>query len=295
MRNLTLDIDEKEKIALRILLRSRPSFLREYDQIAMYHTDLLNQVKRMLPLLANKSVAFIGDDDGIFILIGLLHTLCGYPAPTQMTLLDFDMRIIKNADFIAERYSFKHFFQAQLYNVFDSCPKNLCNKFNVFYTNPPYGAYNEGASARLFIARGFELLGSQTGVGYILIPDNSDRPWTQKAFRKTEQFLDESGWKITEKSIDLHHYELDDDPSLMSVLIALEPKKLNSGLMTQTPWTGLSPEQINIPMFYGKTVLPPYPQYIGLDGRVFSWLETSLNIGYNNDKTNLYLDISSKS
>lgn len=143
------NVSKAEVEVLKVLEQARPPSLRQYDQIPMHGEDLLQQVKRMAPLLANKTVAFVGDHDGTSLLLGLLYSKGLGQAPSRMVLLDFDERLLVVAQELAIEYGFDSKIETGLYNVFNAVPPDLTNQFDVFYTNPPYGAYNFGASARL--------------------------------------------------------------------------------------------------------------------------------------------------
>ena len=250
--------------ALQILEQARPSSLRNYDQIPMNGIDLLDQVKRVAPQLAGKSIAFIGDHDGTSLMLGLLAQNGDLKLPKKILLLDFDERLLVIAQSLATKYGFEGILETCLYNVFDKLPEDLIGQYDGFYTNPPYGASNAGASVRLFITRGCELV-SKNGVGYAIIPKNQQRFWTLAAYRKTRDFLVQYGWKISNKIENLHGYKLDDDPTLRSTFITLE-KSFSEGLDSQMPWAGRDVAHVEIPNFYGRSVEAPYPNFISADG-----------------------------
>src|SRR4051812_26467980 len=55
-----------------LIERVRPAALREFDQIPMCTPDLLRQVWAMAPILARRTVAFVGDSDATSLLLGVL-------------------------------------------------------------------------------------------------------------------------------------------------------------------------------------------------------------------------------
>jgi hypothetical protein len=61
----------------------------------------------------------------------------------------------------------------------------------------------------------------------------------------------------------MHRYHLDDDQNLMSSLLIAEREHADTSMM---PWSGRYVQHTEIPHFYGKSVLPPYPQFIAEDG-----------------------------
>lgn len=230
----------------------------------MQGTDLLFQVKLIAPHLAGRRVAFVGDHDGTSLLLGLLSRYGYLAGPAHMALLDFDDRLLEAAHELAAAHGFADRLEGRLYNVFDPVPSDLEGQFDAFYTNPPYGASNRGASARLFITRGCELVGERQGSGYLLLPSDMERPWTREAMRATQTFLLAHGWGIAALIPQLHRYHLDDDAALMSSLLCVERE---AGPARPMPWQGHPVSDTQIPHFYGTRVLPPFPRYIAADGR----------------------------
>lgn len=253
-----------DRRASTIIEQARPPALRTYDQIPMRSDDLLFQAKFIAPHLAHKTVAFVGDYDSASALLGLLATRDS-PSPTRMIVLDFDERVLTTLDNLARRYGFADRLQTHLYNVFDPVPADLVGTCDWFYTNPPYGSRNDGASGRLFITRGAELTRTDAG-GCIILPDDRARPWTHAAMRTTQQFLLTHCWQISEKFDDVHQYHLDDDCDLFSSLILVHHAD-NGSDERAMPYAGRCVPAADIPFFYGGAVTPPYPRLIGADGK----------------------------
>ncbi len=113
----------------------------------MRGTDLLRQVKLIAPAFAGARVAFVGDSDGMSLLLGLL-SVRGGPRPAALHLLDFDERLLDAALGLAARQGLGDLLHAWRYNVFDPVPDALAGHCDWFYTNPPYGKSNNGGSAR---------------------------------------------------------------------------------------------------------------------------------------------------
>lgn len=273
LKNSVLKQVTAEELELLSLWESaRPESIRAFDQIPMRGVDLLCQVKLVAPLLAGTRVAFVGDHDGTSLLLGLLSSHSILKAPAQMTLLDFDDRLLEMVRTLTSKHNFADLLTGRLYNVFDPIPKELIGGFDAFYTNPPYGASNAGVSARLFITRGCELTASEQASGYVLLPTDRERQWTREAMRATQGFLLAHDWAVTALIPQLHRYHLDDDAALMSSLLCVErATRMASGL--PMPWQGRAVTHTGIPHFYGKGVLPPFPKYLATDGREISSLD----------------------
>jgi predicted RNA methylase len=261
-QRLQVNVSQFERAMALLVDRERPESLRQFDQIPMKPRDHVRQVKVMMPYLAGQSVAFMGDSDGTSMLLGLLTTHLRQP-PSRMLLLDFDERLLDVARRLAEEFGFDHMLETQLYNVFDRLPAHLVGQFDWFYANPPYGSHNQGASARLFITRGCELTRSG-GRGGIILPHDDERDWTRAAMLRTQRFLCEHGWAMSEKVNGLHRYRLDDDRRLTSSLMLVE--QIADSVTQPMPYAERRVAFDEIELFYGRTVAPPYPHFISADG-----------------------------
>lgn len=261
---LALRITATDRWALSLVEQARPPSLRGYDQIPMRGHDLLRHVHLIGPSLADARVVFMGDSDGTSILLGLLSTRGG-PRPAALHLVDFDERLLDVALDLAAHHGFSDLLHAWRYNAFDSVPPGLVGRCDWFHTNPPYGASNEGGSARLFIARGAEMINPDRGAGCIVLPDDPHRPWTGAAMRTTLQFLDHHGWTMREKLHALHQYHLDDDRELSSDLIIVSRAACKEA--PALPYAGRRVAFDEIPHFYGRGTPPPYARYIAGDGK----------------------------
>ncbi len=242
---------------------TRPPSLREFDQIPMQASDLLRQVRAVAPLLAGRSVGFVGDSDMTSLALGLT-AVRGGQRPASMLLLDFDRRLLARAQAFAEEHGFGHLLSIRAYNVFDALPQDLVGRLDWFYINPPYGSRNAGLSARLFVHRGMELIKARSGRGCAILPCDPDRPWTQTAWNGTEAFLHEQGWAVTEKIDGAHRYHLDDDPGLRSSAILV--RRVRSTSTPPLPLAGMPVDMNLVEDFYGRAVKPPFPHYIREDG-----------------------------
>ncbi len=260
---LRMSFSAAEREAVRLVAQNRPLPLREFDQIPMYNRDLLRQAKLIAPYLAGKTVAFVGDIDSTSLMLGML-TLCSNPSPARMVLLDFDARLLTAARKMASRYGFSRLLETRMHNFFDPVPADLIGTCDWFYTNPPFGSNNQGASAQLFIARGQELCKEEGASGCIIMPYDTNRAWTTQTWLATQRFLVNGGWGVREKVDGMHRYHLDDDPELTSSMILVDA--IMGGLLDAASYAGRRVPFDEIPLFYGRSVQPPYPRYIREDG-----------------------------
>jgi N4-bis(aminopropyl)spermidine synthase len=260
--HLIVPRNDIDRHIVRMVEQARPPALRTFDQIPMRTGDLLRQIKLIAPYLHDKTVVFVGDADCSSLLLGFLgrfDNLC----PAHMLVIDFDERLLANMRRFANQHGFGKLLETRCYNVFDAVPRDLVGRYDWFYTNPPYGCRNQGASAQLFINRGCEITGIG-GSGCIILPDDRSRPWSHEAMALTQQFLGTHGWTVAEKLRQLHQYHLDDDHDLASTLIMVE--HATYGDAPPMHYTGRSVTFDEMPMFYGRTVEPPYPHHVTQDG-----------------------------
>ncbi len=212
----TREIDLKEAInAVSDVVQNRPRPLRNVDQIYMKTGDMVMQSEMVGRWADGKRLAFIGDGDAISVCVALLQRrgIFDY-GPTRITVFDFDERIGKAITRFADHERIETL-TSQLYNCIDAFPEDAVSKYDCFYTNPPWGASNNGESVKVFMQRGFEATG-YTGEGMVVIADDHTLPWPQHVLAQAQRFGLESGHFIQKMQSQLHQYHLDDAPLLRS-------------------------------------------------------------------------------
>jgi len=211
--------------AVSDVVANRPPAIREFDQIYMKHADLLIQSELISKWFADRDVVFIGDGDAIALCLTHLKDIGEFKnGPNKILVLDFDERVVNSVLSFAQKYNLNHKIAAKLYNVADPLPRDLWAKFNAFYTNPPFGATNNGVSIKAFIKRGLEACEDDC-IGCVVLADSSeqDSPWLDDVLYKVQCFiLEEEKCIISEMVPRLHTYHLDDDPSLTSCSLILK-------------------------------------------------------------------------
>jgi predicted methyltransferase len=162
----------------------------------------------------NKRLAFIGDGDSISVCVAYLkyRDIIGY-GPSKVTVFDFDERIVQAINRFADKERIENL-EAKLYNCVDGLPSDRA-RFDSFYTNPPWGQYNNGASVNLFVQRGFEAVRYQ-GEGIVVIADDADLPWTRMVLSQVQSFACQKGFFVSRMMPQLHSYHLDDAVGLRS-------------------------------------------------------------------------------
>lgn len=199
--------------AVSDVVQNRPRPLREFDQIYMKTGDMVMQSEIVADWANEKRLAFIGDGDAVSVCVAYLQARKVLDfGPSKITVFDFDERMVQAVKQFADRERLEHL-DAELYNCLDSFPDR--SKYDCFYTNPPWGASNEGASVKVFVQRGIEATGFD-GHGMIVIADDDELPWPKQVLASVQAYVAERGFYVSKMQRKLHGYHLDDAPELKS-------------------------------------------------------------------------------
>lgn len=214
---MATQINLRESVnAISDVVNNRPRPLRDFDQIFMKTADMLLQVDHVSRHLDGKRVVCIGDGDAIGLcLIHLLNQKILKEGPKSVHVLDFDERVVYSVNNFAEKKNIQDKVSAELYNVANPMPKQYWQNFDAFYTNPPFGASNNGISVKAFVKRGIEAVGIN-GIGCIVIADDKEHEWSQNVLKTVQGTVNEEGFLISEIIPAFHKYHLDDAPELTS-------------------------------------------------------------------------------
>lgn len=219
------EIDLKAAInAVSDVVQNRPRPMREFDQIYMKTGDMVMQSEFVASWADKKRLAFIGDGDSISVCVAYLHArgILGY-GPSMTTVFDFDERIVGAINRFADRERLENL-QAVLYNCIDALPQG--KMFECFYTNPPWGASNNGASVNLFVQRGIEAT-RYLGEGMVVIADDPQLNWPQEVLYQVQAFASARGFYVSRMMPQLHSYHLDDAPDLRSCNLIIKARPEN--------------------------------------------------------------------
>jgi predicted methyltransferase len=160
-----------------------------------------------------KRLAFIGDGDAISVSVAYLKARGVLDfGPTKITVFDFDERNVQAVKRFADHERLGHL-DAELYNCLDPFPQP--GRFDCFYTNPPWGASNQGESVNVFMQRGFEAVG-HIGDGLVVIADDDELLWSKIVLANVQRFAGSEGFYVSRMQRKLHEYHLDDAPDLRS-------------------------------------------------------------------------------
>ncbi len=236
--------------AVSDVVQNRPRPLREFDQIYMKTGDMVMQSEIVADWANEKRLAFIGDGDAVSVCVAYLQARKVLDfGPSKITVFDFDERMVQAVKRFADRERLEHL-DAELYNCLDTFPDR--SKFDCFYTNPPWGASNEGASVKVFVQRGIEAIGFD-GHGMIVIADDDELPWPKQVLASVQAYVAERGFYVSKMQRKLHGYHLDDAPELKSCNLFVSALPGNTSKATPS-------EPISDPAmlrnFYGRSQAP---------------------------------------
>jgi predicted methyltransferase len=236
--------------AVSDVIQNRPRPLREFDQIYMKAGDMVLQSEFIARWADGKRLAFIGDGDAISVCVVYLRARDILPyAPAHVTVFDFDERIVNAVLRFADQERLENL-DAKLYNCLDAFP--VPAGFDAFYTNPPWGASNDGESVNVFMQRGMEAVGFR-GDGAVVVADDPTLEWPSKVLASLQRTALESGFYVNRQMPQVHSYHLDDAPDLRSCNVLLRSVDgRRSAPVTSLPITDKS----RLENFYGRGAAP---------------------------------------
>ena len=249
------DIDLRAAInAISDVVQNRPRPLRLFDQIYMKAADMVLQSELVARWAEGKKLAFIGDGDAISVCVAYLHKreILSY-GPSEIVVFDFDERICGAVTRFADKERLTQL-RAELYNCLDPFPGPF--DFACFYTNPPWGASNDGESVKVFVQRGMEATSHQ-GEGMIVIADDDQLEWPKRVLANVQRFVIGSGFFVQKMMSQLHQYHLDDAPNLRSCNVIVRALPGNRAPGTSEAIT----EPARLAHFYGRDN-PPKVRYV---------------------------------
>jgi predicted methyltransferase len=216
---MTEEIDLRVALnAVSDVIQNRPRPLREFDQIYMKAGDMVMQSEFIARWADGKRLAFIGDSDAISVCVVYLQARQILPyGPAHVTVFDFDERICNAVTRFADQERLEKL-DAQLYNCLDAFP--ACSQFDAFYTNPPWGASNDGASVNVFMQRGMEAIGF-AGDGAVVVADDPTLEWPSRVLARLQGAALDAGFYVQRMMTQVHSYHLDDAPNLRSCNVLL--------------------------------------------------------------------------
>jgi N4-bis(aminopropyl)spermidine synthase len=244
---MRVQVDLRQAVnAVSDVVQNRPRPLREFDQIHMKTGDMVLQSEMVADWADGKRLAFIGDGDAISVCVAYLKVreVLNF-GPSKITVFDFDERTVQAVKRFADKERIEHL-DAMLYNCLDEFPDTT--KYDCFYTNPQWGAYNNGESVNLFAQRGIEAIGYE-GDGMIVIADDDELAWPKEVLSRVQGYSRDRGFYVSRMQRKLHAYHLDDAPNLKScnLFVSSLPGNRDKAVASESA----SPEGLK--NFYGRS------------------------------------------
>lgn len=244
-------IDLREAInAVSDVVMNRPRPIRVFDQIYMKTGDMVLQSEFIASWADGRRLAFIGDGDAISVCAAYLQKrgVVEY-GPSRITVFDFDERIVGAVNRFADKERLENL-DAVLYNCIDAFPADALGKYDMFYTNPPWGQHNAGTSVNVFAQRGMEAIG-YNGQGMIVIADDTEE-WAKGVLGNVQGFAQKNGFIVSRMMPRMHQYHLPDAPDLRSCNLCIAsladgPRPTGSAAIT---------DKERLANFYGKDQSP---------------------------------------
>jgi predicted methyltransferase len=211
--------------------------------------DMVLQSEFVARWADGKRIAFIGDGDAIGVCAAYLHARGILPyGPREIVVFDFDERICRAVERFADGERLDSL-RASLYNCLDPFPR--LPAFDRFYTNPPWGATNDGESVNVFMQRGMEAT-HYAGEGLVVIADDPELEWPKRVLAKMQTAALASGFFVQRMIPQLHSYHLDDNPNLRSCNVVL---KALPGNRRSSPSVAIT-DPTRLEHFYGRNNAP---------------------------------------
>ena len=267
-----LSIDKNKIAALVDMVeKERPLPYREYDQIYMINKDLVGHISLLNQKVAGKDVVFMGDGDGVSILLALVTKGTEYE-PHSITVFDFDNRILNTYRRLSQEYDISNF-KCYQYNIIDPLPADCLRKYDFYHINPPYGSKNNGLSCILWLMRCLDACKLESCSGCVVYPYDENHNWSIVNMKRIVNFLRKNGFEVDECWRNIHKYHLQDNPTLRSSSLFVRSVSGTSRL----EWNTQIFDCDEIETLYGRK--RPLPHYIEDNGSEYG----IVNLNWNGD------------
>ncbi len=179
------------------------------SQWYMYLDDLKKQVGLLYNTLNCEKLMFLGDGDGVSILLALMLAENKEKCIKHIYVFDIDERELNLYKRIAKDNNVTEFvdFQVVRYNIFDKVPDKYVNMFDAFYINPPYSSTTspKGVGFHLWLERCIEMSDSNAK-GCIVYPvEDRDQNAIDEIKENLFSYVEDKSFKILCLPGDLSH------------------------------------------------------------------------------------------
>ena len=166
---------------IKTTLKNRPIPIWQFDQVHMFENDCLLHAKEILPTIRNKKLIFIGDSDCISLTLLLLLEEGSKFLPKQITVLDFDLRLLQFIEDTASKINHGIKLDTVLHNLKYPIHNSTKEKYDFFHINPPFGSQNGGYSLKFWLYRAIDSCKEKCD-GCIIMGNPSQYNWAKIAY-----------------------------------------------------------------------------------------------------------------
>ena len=199
----------RKKNFFEIFEDERLSPNHEVSQWYMYVEDMQKQVEYLHGLLNCEKIVFLGDGDGISILMALMLTQKPKSNVKEIFVFDIDERELNLYKRLAEKFNVSDFvkFNVVNYNVFDKIPEKYKNYFDFFYINPPYSYTTKpaGLGFSLWLERCVELT-TASAEGCVVYPVEHGENDIHEVKENLFNFIKDKNFQIIDEPSIIHRY-----------------------------------------------------------------------------------------
>jgi len=194
---------------IKLLKKNRVKPNHEISQWYMFYRDIKKQVKFLVENLKCENMVFLGDGDGISILLAMTLAKSKCSNIKKIFVFDIDERELNLYNKLAKEQNVNKYVQfvTVQYNIFDVVPSKYVNAFDWFYINPPYSSTTtpKGLGFHLWLERCIEM-SKPNAKGIIVYPYNKLPREIEEVKMNLYNFINEKNFNIIKSNSLSHRY-----------------------------------------------------------------------------------------
>ncbi len=195
--------------SIKLLKKNRVKPNHEISQWYMFYRDIKKQVKFLIKNLKCESIMFLGDGDGISILLAMTLAKNKCTNIKKIYVFDIDERELNLYNKLAKEQNVSKYIQFVTirYNIFDIVPSKYTNAFDWFYINPPYSSTTtpKGIGFQLWLERCIEMT-KDNAKGIIVYPSNELQIEIEEIKNNLYNYVNERNFNIIKSNSITHRY-----------------------------------------------------------------------------------------
>ena len=181
----------------------------EISQWYMKTSQLKKQVNFLFKNITCKNMLFLGDGDGVAILLTLMLQQKKAFNIQNIYVFDIDERELNLYNNLYQKFCDNKnvTFKTVRYNIFDAPPKKFINYFDCFYINPPYSTTTtpKGLGFNLWLERCVEM-STKDAKGIIVYPVKDIKSEITEVKENIFNFIKERQFNILPSPVFKHSY-----------------------------------------------------------------------------------------